>query len=179
MTETAVCLDEWLGQYESPDRQAAVRLCQELADGSVRPPAVPPRRGLLGWLDRLFFPDPAAEVDRHRGELAVTPLRPLAVLRFARFLERRGHDDLCTVPWSLLYRLCPDDPEPAVALAGLFLARGRRADRPTADRLHDYARFFRYAGRALAAVPPDHPVRAWHTAAGVEVTLLKGNYRAG
>ncbi|MFM8273727.1 MAG: hypothetical protein ACKODX_15560 [Gemmata sp.] len=157
-----------------PLARDAARLCAELTDGAVRAPAAPDRLG--DWFRRAVLGDPAARLERHRRQLASGEQRPIALLRFARFLEGSGLGELATVPWSELARVCPDDPVPAVALARLFLARARRGDRSTAERLRDFDRFFRYARRATVTLPDPGPVPDWVRAAAAEMTLLKGQY---
>lgn len=157
-----------------PLLREATRLCAELAGGAVCAPPGPVR--LADRFRGAVLGDPMAQLVAHRRALASGAARVIALLRFARFLEGRGLDELATVPWSELARLCPDDPAPAVSLARLFLARGRRTDRTTAERLRDYDRVFRYARRALAHLSDPHPVSDWMRSAGAEVTLLKGQY---
>lgn len=176
MTKTTPRPEVQADEYATPAHRAAAQLCTELTAGLVRPPAAPPASGFRAWLRQTLAADPGVEVERHRAELAGSKPRPLAVLRFARFLQQSGYAELAVVAWSLLHRLCPHDPVPSAALAEAFLARARRPERGFAERLHDYDRFFRYAGRALAALPADHPVARWKTAAACEVTILKGQY---
>lgn len=160
---------------EPPLFTAAAALCREFTAGCVRPPT----HASSGWLRLLRREDPLRELDRHRAALATDPSDTLAVWRTARFVERVGHPDLATVLLSELHKRRPSDPRPAAALAHLFLARARRADRGLAARWKDYDRFVRYADRALAHGAADEPLRSLKTAAAVEVTLLKGQYDLG
>ncbi len=175
MTASECCVEERGGKTLGPLLQAATRLCRELADGRVSESG-DCGAGLRGWFNRVVRGDLSAELAWHRRELASEFPRPFALLRFARFLGRCGFADLATVPWSTLARQCPDDSTPALALANLFLARARRTDRSTAERLRDFDRFFRYASRAAALLSDSHAVRGWMRTAGAELTLLKGQY---
>lgn len=178
MSDVEIGSDVLTERPDDPVFAEAARLCQELVRGTVRPPREEPPTGLVALFRRLSGGDPLGELARLRAELAGPERRPVAVLRFTRFLERRGYDGLCTVTFSLLHKLCPADPGPPAALARLFLARARRGHLGTGARLRDYGRFFRYADRVLTAADPADPLRAMRTAAAVEVTILKGQYDA-
>jgi hypothetical protein len=178
MTDVEIGSDVLTERPDDPVFVAAARLCQELVRGTVRPPQEVQAGGVLVWARRLTGGDPLGDLARLRADLAGPNRRPVAVMRFARFLEQRGYDGLCTVTLSYLHRLCPADPGPPAMLARLFLARARRVERGAGARLRDYDRFFRYADRALPAAGPGDPLRGMRTAAAVEVTILKGHYDA-